>query len=61
MPWTIDIIATGQSCCLEETLNWKVARWPRRTWTTVFTYVAIYAIFPLLCLLAYAFVNGWLF
>jgi hypothetical protein len=38
-----------------------MARWPRRTWTTVFTYGAIFVLFPILCLLAVAWVNGWLF
>lgn len=38
-----------------------MARWPRRTWTTVFTYGAIFVLFPLLCLLAVAWVNGWVF
>ena len=37
-----------------------MARWPRRTWTTVFTYGAIFVLFPLLCLLLYAWVQGWL-
>lgn len=35
-----------------------MARWPRNTWTSVFTYVAIFILFPLLCYLAYRFVNG---
>ncbi len=38
-----------------------MARWPQRTWTTIFTYAAIFIGFPLLCLLAYAYVQGWLF
>jgi hypothetical protein len=36
-----------------------MARWPHNPWTTVFTYTAIFVIFPLLCLLAYAYVRGW--
>jgi hypothetical protein len=36
-----------------------MARWPRRTWTTLFTYGAIFLMFPILAFLAYAFVNGW--
>ena len=36
-----------------------MARWPRHTWTTVFTYGSILVLFPLLCLLASAFVRGW--
>jgi hypothetical protein len=38
-----------------------MARWPRHVWTTVFTYLAIFGGFPLLCWLAYAWVNGWIF
>ena len=38
-----------------------MARWPRHTWTTIFTYGLIFLIFPLLCLLAYGFVRGWFF
>ena len=37
-----------------------MARWPRRVWTTIFTYGTIFILFPLLCLLAYAYVNGWI-
>ncbi len=36
-----------------------MARWPRRTWTTLLTYAIIFVGFPLLCLLAYAWVQGW--
>lgn len=36
-----------------------MARWPRHTWTTIFTYGSIFVLFPLLALLAYGFVNGW--
>jgi hypothetical protein len=35
-----------------------MARWPRNVWTTIFTYAAIFVLFPLLCWLAYAFVQG---
>jgi len=38
-----------------------MARWPRRLWTTVFTYAAIFVIFPALAALAFAWVQGWLF
>ncbi len=38
-----------------------MARWPRRTWTTLFTYGTVFVLFPLLALLAYAFVNGLIF
>lgn len=34
-----------------------MARWPRRRWTTVFTYGTILVLFPLLCWLAYKFVR----
>jgi len=36
-----------------------MARWPQRRWTTLFTYVAIFVLFPLLSMLAYGFVRGW--
>ena len=36
-----------------------MARWPRRVWTTIFTYAAIFILFPLLAFLAYAWVRGW--
>ena len=38
-----------------------MARWPRRVWTTIFTYGAVFVLFPVLCWLAYAYVQGWLF
>lgn len=38
-----------------------MARWPRHVWTTLFTYLAIFGGFPLLCWLAYAWVRGWIF
>jgi hypothetical protein len=36
-----------------------MARWPRHAWTTIFTYAAVFVLFPLLCWLAYAWVRGW--
>lgn len=38
-----------------------MARWPRHVWTSIYTYGIIFVGFPLLCLLAYAWVRGWLF
>jgi hypothetical protein len=35
-----------------------MARWPRHEWTTLFTYLAVFLGFPLLCWLAYAWVRG---
>ena len=35
-----------------------MARWPRRHWITLFTYLAVFVGFPLLCWLAYLFVRG---
>jgi hypothetical protein len=35
-----------------------MARWPRHTWTTLFTYGLMFLGFPILCLLAYLWVNG---
>jgi len=37
-------------------LDFLMARWPRHAWTTVFTYAAIFVLFPVLCYLAYRFV-----
>jgi hypothetical protein len=45
--------------------SWKfpavshMARWPRHVWTSIYTYTVIFVLFPLLCLLAYAYVHGW--
>lgn len=41
-------------------LSWQeiMARWPKRIWTTMFTYGVIFVFFPLLCYLTYAWVNG---
>lgn len=36
-----------------------MARWPRHTWTTLFTYGLIFVAFPICCFLAYAWVRGW--
>jgi hypothetical protein len=38
-----------------------MARWPRHVWTSIFTYATVFVLFPLLCLLAYAWVRGWVF
>ncbi|ADB18574.1 hypothetical protein Psta_3920 [Pirellula staleyi DSM 6068] len=38
-----------------------MARWPRNTWTSIFTYGTIFLMFPILCYLAYAYVKGQLF
>lgn len=35
-----------------------MARWPRHVWTTIFTYVLIFVVFPLLCALAVYWVRG---
>jgi len=35
-----------------------MARWPRHTWTSIFTYVVMFILFPLLCYLAYRWVRG---
>jgi hypothetical protein len=39
----------------------QMARWPRTVWTTIFTYGAVFILFPLLAWLAYAWVQGKLF
>lgn len=36
-----------------------MARWPRHTWTTLYTYGLIMLGFPLICWLTYKFVRGW--
>lgn len=36
-----------------------MARWPRNFKTTIFTYAIIFLGFPLLCFLAYAWIQGW--
>lgn len=38
-----------------------MARWPRHTWTTLLTYGSVFILFPVLALLSYAYVQGWLF
>lgn len=37
-----------------------MARWPRKLWTTLFTYGLIFVGFPVLAWLFYAWVRGWL-
>lgn len=37
-----------------------MARWPRHAWTTIFTYVSIFVLFPLLGYLALLWVRGGL-
>jgi hypothetical protein len=36
----------------------RMARWPRHVWTSIITYLMIFGLFPLLCLLAWAWVRG---
>jgi hypothetical protein len=38
-----------------------MARWPRHVWTSIFTYAIVFLLFPALCLLAYAWVQQWIF
>jgi len=38
-----------------------MARWPKRVRTTIFTYAAIFVLFPLLCYLAHLWVTGKFF
>ena len=42
-------------------LGVTMARWPRHVWTSIFTYGIVFVLFPLLCLLAYAWVHQWIF
>jgi hypothetical protein len=35
-----------------------MARWPRTTWTTIYTYGTVFVVFPLICALAYLWVRG---
>lgn len=35
-----------------------MARWPRHAWTSLYTYLVIFVLFPLLCWLAYQWVRG---
>jgi hypothetical protein len=37
-----------------------MARWPKHVWTTIITYGMIFGLFPLLCVLALAWVRGWI-
>ena len=41
-------------------LELPMARWPRHVWTSIFTYLTIFVLFPLLCLLAVAWVRRWI-
>lgn len=34
-----------------------MARWPRHVWTTIFTYITIFVLFPIICLLAVLWVR----
>ncbi len=43
------------------TQGFSMARWPRHVWTSAFTYGTVFVIFPMLCLLAYAWVRQWIF
>jgi hypothetical protein len=36
-----------------------MARWPKQARTTIITYGMIFGLFPLLCVLALAWVRGW--
>jgi hypothetical protein len=38
-----------------------MARWPRQAWTTIYTYAAVFVLFPILCYLAWLWVQGRLF
>jgi hypothetical protein len=35
-----------------------MARWPRHTWTSIFTYAVVFILFPIICFLAYRWVRG---
>ncbi len=35
-----------------------MVRWPRRTWTTLYTYAVVFIGVPVLCYLAWAWVRG---
>jgi hypothetical protein len=35
-----------------------MARWPRHTWTSLYTYAAVFVLFPILGILAYTWVRG---
>ena len=39
----------------------QMGRWPRRWWTTLFTSVTMFVVFPILCALAYFWVRGRLY
>jgi hypothetical protein len=38
-----------------------MARWPRSVWTTIFTYITIFVLFPLLCPICDAWGEDWWF
>jgi hypothetical protein len=50
--------SSRESCFPEQQ---SMARWPRSVRTTIFTYATVFVLFPALCWLAYAYVQGWLF
>jgi hypothetical protein len=52
-------LAGRASCGVRQPGGIGMARWPRNVWTTIFTYAAVFILFPILCLLAYAWVQGW--
>ncbi len=35
-----------------------MARWPRKIWTSIFTYGLIWVVFPVLAYIAYLWVRG---
>jgi hypothetical protein len=53
--------ATAVSITSQRQKHGGMARWPRHVWTSIFTYATVFVLFPLLCLLAYAWVRGWIF
>lgn len=58
------IVGWGRGCEILRDRGRKptpMARWPRHVWTSIFTYGTVFVLFPLLCLLAYAWVRGWVF
>jgi hypothetical protein len=54
--WLRPQAALGKCCRF-----FPMARWPRHLWTSIFTYGTIFVLFPILCLLAYAWVRGMIF
>ena len=55
------VFVHGPSAAMRTGAKSGMARWPRHAWTSVFTYGAVFVLFPVLCWLAYAWVRGWLF